>query len=88
MSLLFTGFAFFRRSLIAQIIAGVLAFLAMWKVNNMVVSHNAGKAKEKEIADNTRKIGKKRNEQARKVRKKAEQEGSFDRLLDHHCRDC
>ena len=82
------AWAFFRRSLFAQIVAGVAAFLAIWAANNAIVSHNASKTERKRIADNTKQVGRKKNAQSKKIRKKVQVPGSFERLLDQHCRDC
>jgi hypothetical protein len=78
----------FRRSLFAQIAAGVVAFLAIWQVNNYH-QRSVGAQKERErTVENTQKVGRERNEQSQKVRKKAERPDSLKRLLDEHCRDC
>lgn len=54
----------FRGSLIAQIAAGVVAFLGVWKINNMVVERKAVKA----VVQASHKAGIKRNEKSDKIR--------------------
>lgn len=66
----------FRGSLIAQIAAGVLAFLAAWKVNNTLVARKTvAKVEAKAKSD-----GKARNEKARKVRDRIKPDDAWSRL--------
>lgn len=85
---LMLAWGWFRRSLIAQIVAGALAFVAIWQANSYY-QRSVGAQKERErITENTQKVGRDRNEKSQKIRKKAERPESFKRLLDEHCRDC
>lgn len=54
----------FRGSLIAQIAAGVIAFLGVWKINNMVVERKAVKA----VVQASKAAGTKRNAKTDQIR--------------------
>ena len=85
---LMLAWGWFRRSLIAQLVAGALAFVAIWQANSYY-QRSVGAEKERaRITANTQKVGRERNEQAKKIRRKADNPESFKRLLDQHCRDC
>ena len=79
---------FFRKSLIAQIIVGAVAFIGVWQANSYY-QRTVGANKERvRITENTKKVGRAKNEKSKKIRKKVMVPGSFKRLLDQHCRDC
>ena len=80
--------SFFRKSLIAQIIVGAVAFIGIWQANSYYQRTVGAKKERVRITENTKKVGRKRNEKSKKIREKVQVEGSFDRLLDQHCRDC
>ena len=79
---------FFRKSLIAQIIVGAIAFLGVWQANSYYQRTVGAKNERVRITENTKEVGRKRNEEAKKIRKKVMVPGSVERLLDQHCRDC
>ena len=74
------AWAFFRRSLIAQIIAGVAAFLAAWAANNAIVGYNAKQAERKRIVKKSNETARKRDAKIRKIRKRVDRNDAWDRL--------
>jgi len=66
----------FRGSLAAQIAAGVVALLGVWKINNMVVERKVIK----EVVQASHKAGIKRNEKSDKIRNSIEPGTAWKRL--------
>ena len=67
----------FRRSLLAQIAAGVIAFLGIWKLNNLSVEKKAVK----KVVQASKAAGKKRNAQTAKIRSSIKPGDARKRLL-------
>lgn len=80
MSILVGAFGWFRRSLLAQIIAGIVAFLAAWKANNLYVAYDAGQKERERISEKTKVEGRKRNAEVSKIRNRIKRDGAWDRL--------
>lgn len=74
--------SWFRGSIIAQIGAGVLAFLAIWKINNI----NVARKTEAKIEQKAIKKGKARNEKVDRIRDDVPRNGAWDRLREHYRR--
>ena len=85
---LLSVWGFFRKSLIAQIAVGAVAFFGVWQANSYYQRTVGAKDERVRITENTKEVGRKRNEKSKKIRQEVEVPGSFDRLLDQHCRDC
>jgi len=66
----------FRKSLIAQIVMGVIAFLGVWKINNVMVAKKAVK----QVVQASKKAGAKRNAQSREIRSSIKPGTALDRL--------
>ncbi len=62
---LFGVFSWFRGSLIAQIAAGVVAFMGIWKINNVMVARKTIA----KVEDAAREHGKARNAKTAKIRR-------------------
>jgi len=69
-------FRMFRKSLVAQIIAGAVAFSAIWTVNNMIVERKAVK----KVVQASQKAGVKRNEKSDKIRARIKPGTAWKRL--------
>ena len=68
--------SWFRGSLIAQIGAGVLAFLAVWKINNLAVARKTvAKVEAKAKSD-----GRARNAKTAKIRDRIDPDDAWSRL--------
>ena len=70
----------FRKSLLAQIIAGVVAFLGVWKLNNLSVE----KKTVKKVVQASKAAGKKRNAQTNKIRAGIKPSDARQRLLNDY----
>ena len=68
--------AWFRKSLLAQIGAGVLAFMTVWKINNIVVARQTVK----KVVKASQKAGQKRNDQTSKIRARIKPSTAMQRL--------
>lgn len=66
----------FRGSLVAQIAAGVVALLGVWKINNMVVERRVIK----EVVQASHKAGIKRNEKSDQIRRSINRGTAWKRL--------
>ena len=73
-------FNFFRKSLIAQIIAGAIAFAGIWTVNNMFVERKAIK----KVVQASKVAGTKRNEKSDKIRSSIKPSDAMRRLRDEY----
>ena len=78
MSVLLGLFTWFRGSLIAQILIGIVAFCGIWKANN-VYQQRVGQAK---LIEKSNVEAKKRNVKVRKVRRNIRRGGAHKRLLE------
>ena len=77
-----------KSSLLVRIGAGIAAVWAVWASTYYMGQRKGAADRQREIVDASRKAGKDRNAKARKIRENVTKPGSFDRLLEHHCRDC
>lgn len=73
-------FRMFRKSLIAQIIAGAVAFAGIWTVNNMIVERKAVK----KVVIASQKAGAKRNAKTDKIRASIKPSDAMRRLRDEY----
>ena len=85
---LLSVWGFFRKSLIAQIAVGAVAFFGIWQANSYYQRQVGAQKERVRITENTKEVGRKRNEKSKKIRQEVEVPGSFERLLGQHCRDC
>lgn len=70
---LFNGF---RKSLIAQIGMGIVALFGIWQINN----HYVAKGAVKKVVQASKKEGKRRNANVRKIRSRIDRNGAMQRL--------
>ncbi len=77
MIVLLKAFAWFRGSLITQILVGVVAFGGIWKINNLH-QQKVGQAK---LIEKSNVEAKRRNVKVRKVRRNIRRGGAHKRLL-------
>jgi len=73
-------FRMFRKSLVAQIIAGAVAFAGIWTVNNMIVERKAVK----KVVIASQKAGTKRNAKTDKIRASIKPSDAMRRLRDEY----
>jgi hypothetical protein len=80
MTFLFGIWGWFRGSLITQIVVGAVAFLGIWKLNNIHQQQIGGNKREAVIVENTQKAGRKRNDKAKKIRRRIKPSAAAERL--------
>lgn len=73
----------FRGSLVAQIAAGVVALLGVWKINNMVIERKIIK----EVVQASHKAGIKRNEKSEQIRRSIDPGTAWKRLRQEYADD-
>lgn len=80
MNIILGWLAWFRGSLVAQIGAGALAFLAAWQVNNYI---ERGKGRN-QVVQASKEAGAQRNEKVRQIRRRIDPSDAWERLRNEY----
>jgi len=73
-----------KSSLLIRIGAGILAVWTAWMATYYMGQRKGAEQKQREIVDASRKIGKDRNDEVRKIRRRIKPNDAFKRLRDEY----